>query len=224
MEYNETIGLYEYEYDVSTLFNGTHTFQVIVYDFDENQHRVNNSIDFFANTTHVEDLYDPPRYKNLIPGNFEDASDIVKGTVEISLEVYDDLGIQGIQITISEVTGLDPTNYPSNPSSVDEDDLSVVYGFPQSMTEGSINDGWTTYMSSFDTTTTTDGLYLVEIVIGDIDPFSHIVTARFLMIVHNTMNDPFAQIPGFLIEYFVGCIGISTLVGYITIKRKSKSE
>ncbi len=224
MIYNETLGLYEYNYDVSTLYNGTHTFNVIVYDFDENQHMVVESIEFFANTTNIEDLNDPPNYKNLIPGNFENASDIVTGTVEISVEVTDDLGIQAVQLTISEVTGLDPTDYPSYPGSVNEDDLSVVSGYPHSMTEGSVDGSWTTYTDSFDTTTTTDGLYLIEMLIGDVDPFSHTVTARFLMIIHNTMADPFAQIPGFIIEYFIGCIGISILVGYLTIKRKIKSK
>ncbi len=222
MVYNETSGLYEYEYDVSSLFNGTHTFTIIVYDFDENQHMVSSSIDFFANTTHVEDLYNPPSYRNLSPGNFRDSSDIVNGIVEISLEVSDDLGIQGVQLTISEVIGFDLTSYPSNPNSVDEDDISVVIGYPISMTEGEFDGTWTLYSDSFDTTTTTDGLYLVEITIGDIDPFSHIVTAKFLMIIKNT--DPFAQIPGFTMEYFIGCIGISMLVGYLTIKRKYRSK
>lgn len=225
MIYNEASGLYEYNYDVSTLYNGTHTFKVIVYDFDENQHMVESSIDFIAITTNYEDLNDPPSYKNLIPGNFDNASDIVHGEVEISVEVTDDLGIQGVQITISEVTGLDDiTSYPTYPGAVDENDLSVILGYPQSMNEGSIDGVWTTYTNTLDTTTTTDGLYLVEIDIGDVDPFGHVTTARFLMIINNDMNDPFAQIPGFAIEYFIGCIGISILVGYLTIKRKLKSK
>ncbi|MHA1518593.1 MAG: Ig-like domain-containing protein [Promethearchaeota archaeon] len=224
MTYNDISGLYEYDYDVSTLFNGTHTFTVIVYDFDENQHTVSSSIDFFANTTNIDDLYDPPRYKNLLPGNFRSADDIVNGIVEISIEVSDDLGIQGVQLTVSEVIGFDVTSYPSNPNSVDEDDISVVLGYPISMSEGDFDGTWTTYTDSLDTSTTTDGLYLVEIVIGDIDPFSHIVTAKFLMIIHNEIDDPFGQIPGFTIEYFIGCIGISMLVGYLAINRKIKRK
>lgn len=220
MVYNSTTGLYEFEYDVSTLYNGTHTFSVIVFDMDKNQHQVTRSIEFIANTTHNEDINTPPEVRNVIPGNFSDASDILDGNVEISLETRDDLGIEAVSIEISTITGVDPSNYPTDPDTIEYSDLRIVSSYPHNMIEGTASGDWTVYKDNFDSTQGTDGLYLIEIIIGDIDPFSHTISVKFLIIIHNEMNDPFGQIPGFRFEFLIGCLGFSIFVGYIIVKKK----
>jgi hypothetical protein len=88
------------------------------------------------------------------------------------------------------------------------------------MIEGTASGDWTVYKDNFDSTQGTDGLYLIEIIIGDIDPFSHTISVKFLIIIHNEMNDPFGQIPGFRFEFLIGCLGFSIFVGYIIVKKK----
>ena len=188
-----------------------------------NPPEVSYSGEFFANTTHNEDLNMPPEVRNVIPGNFSDASDILAGKVEISLEARDDLGIEGVQIEISTITGVDPSNYPTDPNTIEYSDLQVVSSYPHNMDEGDTNAGWTTYSDIFDSTQGTDGLYLVDITIGDIDPFSHTISVKFLIIIHNDKGNPF-EISGFNLEYFVGCIGFTAAVGFIVIKKKIRYQ
>ncbi|MHA1646036.1 MAG: Ig-like domain-containing protein, partial [Promethearchaeota archaeon] len=213
MNFNSGTGYYEFEYNVSTLINGTHTFSAIVIDVDDpsegtGQHTVNQIISFFADTdiTEAENTLGP-EVRNVYPLNVTNADDILNGTINFNLEIKDDVGISAVNIKISSVSSYGVTNIPGSVDDVDMNNILIVGGYPQGMNLVGTSDGWSKYDNSFDSTKVSDGIYLVEITIGDLDTKQHTTDVKILILVLNSQSgNPFADIPGFSIEFFIGAM------------------
>ena len=215
---NLSTGLYEYQYNVSSLTNGTHSLTVQVIDLDENQHITPVSIEFWVNTSIEAGIVsDPPEYKNLLPGNFSSAADIMSGNIQFSLDIFDDTGIESVQIKISTVTGVDPSEI-STPEGIELNDIRILEGYPKSMMQEGNTTDWLTYTDTWNSTQSPNGLYLVEIEVGDNDITQNVLHIRMLIIINNENvdGDPFGNIPGFSLEYLLGALLIS--IGLIAHK------
>ncbi|MHA1611116.1 MAG: Ig-like domain-containing protein [Promethearchaeota archaeon] len=222
MELNESSGLWQLTYNVSTLVNGSHTFTTRAVDIDENQHIRDASLDFLVNNSNFGDGGIPPEFRNVIPGNFTSADDIFEGNIDFSIEVSDEIGIESVNIQIFEVNGLNPTDV-SLPGDVDLSDIRILTGYPHNMVEGSTSDDWTTFTDTWDTSQSSSGVYLVEILVSDADAIQTTISVKMLVILSNPSmdDDLFGNIPGFPAEIMFGFVGLAVIGLYLRLKRRT---
>ncbi len=221
-------GLFFYEYDVSTLYNGTHTVTIKVIDNDEPQNSHSETFEFFANTTVDQyEMTDPPLWRNIYPGNFTSAEDILTSGFEINIEIFDDQGIESVNIKLSQVLDYSSANIPE---SVDGVDLTNIHTLRDTsmVRNHDGNNGWYTYY--YDASRVfreiSDGLMLCEIEIGDVGPVQNQVKVRMILFIINSSGadfnaDPFAEIPGYSFEFLLVALGL-TIGGLLSKFRKRK--
>ncbi len=218
MIYNDATGYYEFTQDITNLLNGTHEFTVTVIDVDDadtsgggdGQHSVSQSIEFTTFTEIDPSNFFAPEVQNIFPSNLTSATDIISGDLTFSLELRDDIGIEAVSVTLGTATDYTNISITPNPESVNFQNFQIVSGFPQNMDLiGTDEDGWATYEVSFDTTTTTNGFYIVYIEVGDSDPIQHQLEIHSIILINNEASEnPFAEIPGFPIPLLL--LGIAT--------------
>jgi len=216
-------GMYVFMEDLSNYREGSHTLTIRAIDIDAVVHE---SYGYRSFIVQIASIGMPPTYRSVIPGNFTSAADIMSGNISISIEAFDDLGIETVNIRISTVNGVNPTNL-NTPGDVDLSDVRIMSGFPKQMLLTSTSgDGWKYYTMTWDASTITSGLYLIEIIIGDVDDPQHMVTVKSLVIIKsNSLDDnPFADlnIPGSPVELIVGVMGISFVS--IVLRRQKKNN
>ncbi len=228
---DEHTGLFSGSYDVSNLVNGTHTLTIIAIDRDDptegtGTHIRTVSIEFFANTTiDGSELTNAPEIHYTYPGNFTSLTDTYSEDIQISVDVHDDEGIEAVNLRISTILGTDLTDLPSQPQDVDISNIQIAVDTNMWLYDdmGYLQ----TYKYDYDSTTNPNGIYLIEITVGDVDPYQHKVTSKFLMIVINQGGDgdnpfgdnPFADIPGFSIEFLIISMGVASFLLIAKFKR-----
>ncbi|UYP48392.1 hypothetical protein NEF87_004677 [Candidatus Lokiarchaeum ossiferum] len=228
MIFNETSGFYYYEYDVSTLFNGTHTLTITVTDNDDpregtGQHIRSETFEFFANTTISEfEKTNPPIWRNALPGNFTSAEDIISDSFEIKIDVFDDQGIEAVNLKVYQILGYNLSAIPDSYSNVDLTNIQIIKDVNIPETEE--NNGWHTYTyqaqhragtSSF-FFTVDDGLILVELEIGDTGPIQNKVKVYMILFINISSNadfnnNPFGEIPGFSMEFLMIALSLTVI-------------